>query len=1240
MREKIKSKQKMKNSLSEANFDNLFKKNTRMKKELTMNDLNNNFERDFYSNRNNISEIIINKSNSMVKLINNNYKKFDIFPNIKKELINISYLWNSSGISSKYKVNFINNYQLMTKEEKIKLIKEEKQKIEILIKKLKQFNGDYCLRKKIIKKIKEEINLIKKENTEDNKGDIIDKIIKYLGELRLYSVNTVLNFYEVKNLINILFKNNSTIIDLKMLYKLYLYDKDYLLKINDDISFIKECTVLPNYIEMNNFRGMDTFFVNCSYKLIDNTDKINDKKIIPIDDKTKAEIKKCKYIIKNEKFCLPQNSFSFFISNYLKTPKPQKKLILKLNNSQISHKKLITVNGYKKNFTKTNKSSKNEKKENSYPPEIKKELKKYKLLVDNAKNLEKENENLKKIMERNEKEKNEEKEKAAKEKEKADKEIGKERLKRIEVEKQNQELIRKLRRKKSENSIDSKKSKNKDINNSMINKSKEGKISIDAIKPNNNINLIKKNEINDDYCKEFNDANEIGEDFDKINDDKNKEKEILKKDNKLNEKKGEDNNEKLINKDNLNNDDNKNIQNKIEINNNKNIDENFEKNNEKESTNKNNINNDENIIDKNNNNINKDINTNKVETDDKNENNQTKEKDKTFDEKNENLEEIKINDNSNNNFKETKNHDIGNNNESNKEEIINTDIIKVDDKQNQNNNEDEDIKINVIKLNSDNENNNKDYNDKKKDLINKKDKIKEKTGYKVEYYLDKLDNLISRIKKDIPIYKINDVIKSLFKTKLEEKIYDKTTYSYGMYPKIITCINKESDTISGICSFYYENIGENNLLTVRINTLFAIGDWKSQFIKMVNFLKSNAQFNQIKIILFIADTGKKEEEESLGIKKFLEEKLLFNVKNVTKEKKVKEIEMAFIRNEVKSIFCFNLKTVLSSYNKKKADEAEILDDEIKDIMEGFHKDDKYINLFPVFSILNHLDKGKRFNYYKLEFLQKGFKLNFENINIDFMKIIKDKTFDNDDIKNFCKNYETCLYRQLYPIYKQNNLILPCDALEINLNKNLLFCQSLSLNGYYYNKIAKDIFKGYDKDTKCNYYIVPLNDQNHKLFFYEMNENSIQKYIDDKKNIYKLFVDLLTENDKEDKNNPLKKDENENNDISLYIPSFKISDNFHYSNINHIIKKIASVKDINQEGIKFISFDGLFSIEFNGDNFISNNFIYSISEDEENIVIKNNFFFGLINFSILKHSEFIYNSFLQLAYVTQEHWKRC
>ena len=990
MREKIKSKQKMKNSLSEANYDNLFKKNTRMKKELTMNDLNdlnNNFERDFYSNRNNISEIIINKSNSMVKLINNNYKKFDIFPNIKKELINISYLWNSSGISSKYKVNFINNYQLMTKEEKIKLIKEEKQKIEILIKKLKQFNGDYCLRKKIIKKIKEEINLIKKENTEDNKGDIIDKIIKYLGELRLYSVNTVLNFYEVKNLINILFKNNSTIIDLKMIYKLYLYDKDYLLKINDDISFIKECTVLPNYIEMNNFRGMDTFLVNCSYKLIDNTDKINDKKIIPIDDKTKAEIKKCKYIIKNEKFSLPQNSFSFFISNYLKTPKPQKKLILKLNNSQISHKKLITV---KKTFTKTNKSSKNEKKENNYPPEVKEELKKYKLLVDKAKNLEKENENLKKIMERYEKEKNEEKEKVIKEKEKSDKELEKERLKKIEIEKQDQQIIQYLGRKKRDKSIESKKSKNKDFN--------------------------------------------------------------------------------------------------------------------------------------------------------------------------------------------------------------------------------------------------------------KKGKIFEKTGFKVEYYLDKLDNLISKIKKDIQINEISDDIKSLFNTKLEEKIYDKMTYFSGVYPKVITCVNKESDTISGICSFYYESIGENNLIIVRINALFAIGDWKSQFIQMINFLKSNAQFDRIKIILYITNNNKGEDGDgnSIGIKKFFKEKLLFSVDNVIEENEVKKMEMVFIKDEVKTIFCFNLKSVLSSYYKKKADEAEILDDDIKDIMKEFEKDGKYINLFPVFFILNHLDKGKMFNYYKLNFSQKGYQLNFKNINIDFLKVIKDKNLDDDKIKNFCQNYKTCLYRKLYPLYKQNNLILPCDALEINLNKNLLFCHSLLFNGYYYNKIAKDIFKGYDKDTKCNYYIVPLKDQNNKLFFYEMNENSIQKYLDDKKNIYKLFVDLLTEDDKKDKNEPLEKNENGSNDneISLYIPSFKITDNFHYSNINHIIKKITSIKDINEEEIKLISFDGLVSIEFNDDNFISNNFNYSIPKDEENIVIKNNFIFGLINFSILKHKEYIYNSFLHLVYVTQEHWKRC
>jgi hypothetical protein len=417
---------------------------------------------------------------------------------------------------------------------------------------------------------------------------------------------------------------------------------------------------------------------------------------------------------------------------------------------------------------------------------------------------------------------------------------------------------------------------------------------------------------------------------------------------------------------------------------------------------------------------------------------------------------------------------------------------------------------------------------------------------------------------------------------------------------------------------------------------------------MINFLKSNAQFDQIKIILYITKNNEGENENNLGIKKFFEEKLLFSVNDVIKETEVKKIKMVFIRGEAKSIFCFNLKSVLSSYNKKKAEEAEILDDEIENIMEKFEKDDNHINLFPVFFILNHLDKGENFNYYKFNFSQKGYQLKIKNSNAGFMKIIKDKNFDDDEINNFCKNYETCLYRQLYPLYKQNNLILPCDALEINLNKNLLFCYSLLLNGYYYNKITKDICKGYDENTKCNYYIVPLKDKNNKLFFYEMNENSIQKYLNNKQNIYQLFVDLLTKDDKKDKNKPLEKNENENNDndndndkeISLYIPSFKITDNFHYSNIYNIISKITSIKDINEEEIKLISFDGLVTIEFNGDNFISNNFNYSIPEDEENIVIKNNFIFGLINFSILKHKEFIYNSFLHLVYVTKEHWKKC
>ena len=271
----------------------------------------------------NIKNYIIFRESSYNNL-DNNYSAINNEQNLLNELNNIKEIWNEIYVTQEYQnlfeemINQLNNKEevenllnyekkqiIQFKNELLKLLnvisKREKgienikklDKIYIENKKLTQYN------KLLIEKNKSDPNINtnneniydNEELEEKNKQQIEDDIHNCLKLLRINSVNVIHQFNKFRTMNNYLITSDK--IDMNKIKKNYGYNKDYLIKMKNDLDFL----VYSNIYLIYNFKTHDPFLLSL---IPDKNEKGGKFKKIPVSEELMSTINNSLYILAQE----------------------------------------------------------------------------------------------------------------------------------------------------------------------------------------------------------------------------------------------------------------------------------------------------------------------------------------------------------------------------------------------------------------------------------------------------------------------------------------------------------------------------------------------------------------------------------------------------------------------------------------------------------------------------------------------------------------------------------------------------------------------------------------------------------------------------------------------------------------------------------------------------------------------------------------------------------------------------
>ena len=281
------------------NYHNYINFNQKLKKShsFSFNNSNNfNFSnQNFYLNNN------YNSNKNIFKINNeeiNNYNFNNLNENKKAQINLIINLFEDLGVTNEYQNIFINYIINLNDEQFNKYLELEKKNLLKFRNILLNLNKEIISREENINNLKNFENVVLKTfNLGYNKlnNSILDDIIICIKAIQSNSIKIVFLMNKINKLNS--FSNLKGKINLDKINKNYLYNKDYLIKMNEDVQFL-ENSELNKYIQFNNGK-LDTFFMCCNSN--ENNCNLNNKRIISIDDDIKNNIIKCKYILSQEK---------------------------------------------------------------------------------------------------------------------------------------------------------------------------------------------------------------------------------------------------------------------------------------------------------------------------------------------------------------------------------------------------------------------------------------------------------------------------------------------------------------------------------------------------------------------------------------------------------------------------------------------------------------------------------------------------------------------------------------------------------------------------------------------------------------------------------------------------------------------------------------------------------------------------------------------------------------------------
>ena len=257
---------------------------------------NNEFS---FNNRNIISPLTnsaLNRNNLMREKLNLNVNSNDEnFSSIKK-------LWNELCVQMSYREVFIIIYNQLSGEEKEQFYQKELSELNSVKNDIKSLNYYIEQRTNILKDLYEQnIKLNRLKNTDDAINEILNDISTLIEKLRDATIDVCYAMRKLKN--DMYMVNNITKYDIDLLSSKSKFDKNYLIKMKGELSFLKE----GNAKFFFNLNGDRSPFLLIASDPIANNEKDLFMRIIPIKDEIKEHIKECNYYIYQELIAYQQN---------------------------------------------------------------------------------------------------------------------------------------------------------------------------------------------------------------------------------------------------------------------------------------------------------------------------------------------------------------------------------------------------------------------------------------------------------------------------------------------------------------------------------------------------------------------------------------------------------------------------------------------------------------------------------------------------------------------------------------------------------------------------------------------------------------------------------------------------------------------------------------------------------------------------------------------------------------------
>ena len=246
-----------------------------------------------------IRKIYANNKNNLTR----NERDYQLYNYDNKSLNEISSynslinLWNEFCVMDTYKNLFNMILNKLSEEDKEDICSKEIKEFVELKKNINSLKKEIKSRKKTLGKINE-LNLQLGESFMKDGNNIDNEIIKDISDeiknLRLYTVNVCYKMKKIKNKIYEGYLYGKY--DLNSISEKFGFDKDYLIKMKEEMLFLKE-GYIKHFFNLNN--DFSPFLMNASEK-ISSSNGEPDIHIVPISSELKENIKQCNYLIYQE----------------------------------------------------------------------------------------------------------------------------------------------------------------------------------------------------------------------------------------------------------------------------------------------------------------------------------------------------------------------------------------------------------------------------------------------------------------------------------------------------------------------------------------------------------------------------------------------------------------------------------------------------------------------------------------------------------------------------------------------------------------------------------------------------------------------------------------------------------------------------------------------------------------------------------------------------------------------------